>query len=393
MTERPPEDPYNPDEQSPQQPQDPARPDQGMHQSPHDPTGQQPPLARAYPPNIQRRSSSFSWMPVFRWLRNGLAMVGALVVVGYLAYLFMMFLFILTASADRQSEFQRKTVQRGATEKYIVELPISGMIVSSDQGLMAPGGPDSDTLLRLREIRKDPRVAGVLLRINSPGGGITASDVIYNEIKRIQADGIPVVALFEDLAASGGYYVAAPADHIVAHPTTLTGSIGVLIMSYEISGLLEKIGVNDQTIKAGKNKDMLSLSKPLSEPQQKMLEAMVAQMHERFIKIVSEGRNMDEQKLREIADGRILLADQALKAGLVDEVGYYDNAVSKLASLAGMKDEPRIVRYERPAGLFSVFGASEGVSPPEARLIDAAVERLKAEAQPRMMYMWRPQGQ
>jgi protease-4 len=349
--------------------------------------GFRPPASQDGPrPDFDRpepaRSYGINWRLVGAAARNIFAIIGGAFL---LMYVLLLLAIMIAGGAPSVEGFEREVVRTGAGDRHLVEINISGMI-GAEGGLLFPGGPDSETVLQLRAVRKDPYAAGVLLRINSPGGGITASDVIYNEIQKVQESGRPVVALFEDLAASGGYYVAAPCDQIIAHPTSLTGSIGVLIVSYEISGLLEKLGINDQTITAGENKDMLSFSKPLEPDQRELVEEIVEEMHERFLTIVSKGREIPMEQLRPIADGRILLAQQALEAGLVDRLGYWEDAVDALAEKADVQDAG-VVRYRRPGGFLSALTAG-GPQQIEKRVAESVAARLHEQAIPRALYLW-----
>jgi protease-4 len=366
-------------------------------------------------------------------LRNSLALLGFFV-------LFYVGLYIGTFWTSKKGpgeppRFGRQTIRaaEGEAKGVIIELTISGVISSGDEGAppFMAGGPDSSLLRQLRQVKREivgsqknaskkvkkhaDEIVGVLLRVNSPGGGVTASDVIHHAVSEITATGVPVVVLLEDIAASGGYYIAAAGDHIVAHETTLTGSIGVLIMTFDASELMANIGLKDTTITSGKNKAMLSPTRPMSEAHKEIAQALVDEMYERFLKVVIDGRKVkkeDEAKLREIADGRILTAHQAKAANLIDEIGYYEDALAKLAALARDKAKvpdaapdaapggtPRVERYVGKPLLPALMGMEAGETPKLSapldsdRLIKAVDRYLTQKAVPQVMYLWRPAPQ
>ena len=188
---------------------------------------------------------------------------------------------------------------------------------------------------------KDSSIKALVLRVDSPGGGVVPSQEIYNEIKRFAAKKKVVVSM-GSLAASGGYYISAPAGKIVANPGTITGSIGVIMEVPNVKVLMEKIGVKTEVIKSGKHKDIASPFRGIGKEEREILQGVMDDVHEQFIAAVAEGRKMPIDKVREIADGRVFSGRQAVKAGLVDEIGDLDYAVKAAARMAGIKGEPEI---------------------------------------------------
>jgi protease-4 len=184
-----------------------------------------------------------------------------------------------------------------------------------------------------------------------------------------------VVAQFGDVAASGAYYVALAADRIVAHPTTLTGSIGVIMQSYNIRDLAAKLGITDVTIKSGANKDLLNPFGELTNEQRAMLQGVVDALQDRFVALTAERRNLDESVVRAIADGRVFLAAEALKHGLIDQVGYAENVDVLTASLLET-NTVRVIRYEEPRGLMDLFLSQPGRGFNLQNLIDGGEARL-----------------
>ena len=230
---------------------------------------------------------------------------------------------------------------------------VEGAIQSGESsGPFASGGAYSDQIVRwLQRAERDPAVKAVVLRVDSPGGGVTASDEIRNQIVKLKATK-PVVASMGSLAASGGYYVSAPATKIVTNETTLTGSIGVITVVPNLEGLMEKLGIGATVFTSGPHKDETAGLRPLTEADRKILQDMVDEAFDRFVSIVSEGRAMSKEAVRKLADGRIYTGRQALELGLADRVGDLPEAIQLAADLGGIRGEARVVRY-RSGGLFS----------------------------------------
>jgi protease-4 len=201
---------------------------------------------------------------------------------------------------------------------------------------------------QLRKAENDPEVKAVLIKIDSPGGSAIASDLIYNEIvafkKRKEAK---VVVAMMGVAASGGYYIALPADFILAHPTTVTGSVGVLFIRPDVTGLMKKIGVDVSVSKTGKNKDMGSPFRQATEEEKEITQDLIDQLAARFLDRIAKHRKLDPKKLKEISSARIYLANEALKLGLVDRIGYLDEAVSEAKKLAELPQDAKVVVYRR----------------------------------------------
>jgi len=194
----------------------------------------------------------------------------------------------------------------------------------------------------LRTLRENEAIAGVILRVDSPGGAVAPSQEIYEEVKKAVAKKKVVVSM-GSLAASGGYYISAPATKIIANPGTLTGSIGVIMEVPNVEGLMNKIGIKTEVIKSGKNKDIASAFRTMSKEERELLQGVMDNVHEQFMKAVSEGRKIKMEDLRKIADGRVFTGEQAITYGLVDELGTLEDALKTAANLAGLKEEPEVV--------------------------------------------------
>ena len=189
---------------------------------------------------------------------------------------------------------------------------------------------------KIEKLRKDKSVKALVVRVDSPGGSVGASQEIYRAIERFRNSGKPVVVSMGNVAASGGYYVSAAADYIFANPGTITGSIGVIIQHVAYRELLEKIGVRTTTIKTGKFKDTLSPTRELTEEEKKYLESTIKEAYEQFLKAILKHRKIKERRLRRVADGRVFTGKRAKELGLVDELGGLEDAIEKAKELASV---------------------------------------------------------
>lgn len=293
--------------------------------------------------------------------------------------------------ASSKSKYQQTYVygNKAATDKIAI-IPIRGIIMQVS-GVNGPG-----TVTQVEQMlaiaRKDHHIKGLILDVDSPGGGVTASDRIYHELMLYkQQEKEPIVAMFGDVAASGGYYVSMAADKIVARPTTLTGSIGVIAHFYDVHRLLHTIGVQVNTIKSltyqGKvsMKDIGSPYRAMKPKERRLLQGIITQMWERFTHIVATGRKgkLTLAQVQRIADGRVFTGVDALKAKLVDVVGYREDAFAlarKLAHAPGAK----IVRFRRPSSLAQLIGVDTRVHPPDAM---GLLNRF-TQTSPSFLYLW-----
>jgi protease-4 len=249
------------------------------------------------------------------------------------------------ASRGFMPALQEITVEDGAAGAgKIAVIPVQGIIYTDDQTEWGTSMVD-DIKNALQTALEDDSVKAVVLAVNSPGGEVTASDIIYHEVLKVQKKK-PVVVAMTSLAASGAYYIACAADWIVANETTFTGSIGVIIQSLNYEGLFDKVGLDAVVFKSGKFKDMLSGSRPMTPEEQAYVESMVMQVYERFLGIVSRARNLPADGLRDtFADGRIITGKDAKEAGLVDQLGYVEDAYDKARALADAPDAG-VIRYQ-----------------------------------------------
>lgn len=211
-----------------------------------------------------------------------------------------------------------------------------------------------DIVEEIKEHTKDRSIKAIILRIDSPGGAVAPSQEIYEEVKKAAAAKKVVVSM-GSIAASGGYYIAAPADMIIANPGTLTGSIGVIMEIPNIEGLMSKIGITTEVIKSGKHKDMASAFRKMGVEERELLQGVMDNVHEQFIKAVAAGRKLKVEDVRAIADGRIFSGEQAKTQKLVDELGTLEDAVKKTAELVGISGEPDLVEKKEKTSLMELL--------------------------------------
>jgi protease-4 len=202
------------------------------------------------------------------------------------------------------------------------------------------------TIEKLTRFRKSKEVKVVILRIDSPGGGVGPAQEIYAEVKKTQKEK-KVLASVGSVAASGGYYIACAADTIMANPGSITGSIGVIVESLNVEELLKKIGLRSNVIKSGKHKDIGSPMRPMTEEDRRLLQGVLDNIHEQFIQAVAEGRSLPVEKVRPLADGRIFSGQQAKDLGLIDTLGTLEDAIALAAEIGGIKGEPEIIYPEK----------------------------------------------
>jgi protease-4 len=282
----------------------------------------------------------------------------------------------------------------GKGRAKILLMDVSGVLSDESASIaLTTPPPKVPIVARVREELKkaedDDEIKALIVRINSPGGTITASDLIYREIVAFKArKKVPVVAVMMDVAASGGYYAALAADTIIAMPTTVTGSIGVIMLTLNAQGLMEKIGVAPLAIKSADKKDAGSPFRQLTPEERAIFQSVIDQMYGRFVGLIVEHRKIPEERVRAFADGRIYTADQAKALGLVDSIGYMDDVVASARKAAGL-EQAKIIMYHRPREYRSNFYSASPATPGlEASL--GSLGALLSGTGPRFMYLWWP---
>lgn len=242
-------------------------------------------------------------------------------------------------------------------------------------------------LKKLDMAAEDNQIKGVILRINSPGGGVLESAEVYDKILEVKAAGKPVYVSMGSMAASGGYYISAPADKIFASNETLTGSLGVIMHGYNYEKLAEKYGVQFETIKSGPYKDIMSPTREMTAQERKILQSMVNNMYNEFVRVIAEGRGMSEKEVRKLADGRVYDGRQAKQVNLVDEIGRLDDVIASMKKDLNIKDA-QVIRYTDTTSLNSLLNMSAqkvmGVDMEKAML----TKILTSSNSPRLMYLY-----
>lgn len=284
----------------------------------------------------------------------------------------------------------------GEGEDKVLLIDISGMLTTGkSSGILEEPSLPARIKEELTKAEKDEHVKAIVLRINTPGGSVTASDLVYHELKVFKKKRpVPVIAAIMDLGTSGGYYIAMAADHILAHPSTITGSIGVIMVTMNAEGLLEKVGVKPSAIVSGPKKAMGSPFQPMNDEERAIFQGAIDHLYEQFLAVVEEGRpGLSKAHIRTLADGRIFTADIAKAQGLVDEIGYLDEALD-LAKKEAKLEKARVVTYTRGGGthqnIYSRFDPPQ-IEPIRFPQVDAhSLFNVLTGGTPQMLYMWMP---
>lgn len=249
-------------------------------------------------------------------------------------------------------------VKNGSPSHQIAEVVVKGEITgNASGGLLGGEGYNHKLILKqLDTIKNDDSIKGVLLTVNTPGGGTYESDELYQKLKEVKTKGKKIYVQMETIAASGGYYISMPADKIYAGPQTLTGSIGVISQSMDYSELLKNLGIKTNSIKSGSHKDIMSPQREMTNEERDILQSINKDSFDQFVNVIKEGRHMSEDKVRKLADGRIYSAQQAKAHHLIDEIGYKNEALKAMKKELKLKN-PQIITFDTSQqGLGSLFG-------------------------------------
>ncbi len=295
----------------------------------------------------------------------------------------------------RIKPLEERTVE-GSGRAKILLTDISGFLSEEGQSqtlVIGAPPPRVPLLVRFREELKkaaaDSDVKALIVRINSPGGTVTASDIMFKELQMFKRNAkVPVVAVMMDVAASGGYYISLAADTIVAHPTTVTGSIGVIMVTVNAEGLMQKLGLAAATIKSGERKDMGSPFKALTSEERQIFQSVIDGLQGQFLARLVESRKLPLETAKRIADGRVYTAQQALDLKLIDRIGYMDDVLEFTRRAIGV-DAAKVVVYQRPSEYRATYYAR---SEAPAGSLDVSVSRLASVmgAGPGFFYLWWP---
>lgn len=310
---------------------------------------------------------------VLRMIFNGWVIVTS-VIGNLLVALVLLILAVVTSTPETNASHSlSETVLREGNDDIIAVVDVSGVIVDSD-GSSDPFALDSgqasarDIGLMLDQLANDDAIDGVILRINSPGGAVVASDELYHSIEDLSSKKV-VVAQFNDVAASGGYYIAMGADKVVANPASITGSIGVIVQFPELTELYQKIGVDVRTFKSGEYKDIGAANRAFTDEEEEIINALVDDGYQQFVDAIVKGRNMSREDVLELADGRIYSGQQAYDNKLVDELGGFDTAVMVAEDLANT-DGATLIEYSDDSFFDALFSSAQRQVFPQAQLFE-----------------------
>lgn len=285
-----------------------------------------------------------------------------------------------------------EVIEEGNALKKIAVLDVNGTIQDTGEAssLFSPVGYNHQAFLKnLNNAKDDSSVKGIIIRVNTPGGGVVESAQIHDKIVEIQQEAKkPVYISMGSMAASGGYYISAPAQKIFASPETLTGSLGVIMQGINVSGLAEKYGVSFETIKSGEYKDIMSSTREMTEEERTILQEMIDNSYAGFVKVISEGRDIPEDQVRRIADGRVYDGRQAKELNLIDEFGYFEDVVETMKKDHKLTDA-QVIQYTENLGLGSFFKMSaRGLFGQKDVELAGIMELLTQSHSPRLMYLY-----
>lgn len=293
---------------------------------------------------------------------------------------------------DATDPLQEYTLEGKGADKVLV-VPVEGFLSDrSRTGLLRrqPGAVQT-VVAQIRKAGDDDRIRAVVLKVNSPGGTVTASDILYHELTRYKTENdVKIIAVMMDVAASGGYYISLPADHIVAHPTSLTGSVGVIFAAPRLHGLMDKIGLDVHVTKSGRNKDMGSPFRETTEEENALFQDIIEDLADRFVDRVLHSRRLSAGALEEVRTARIFTADQALQLGLVDAVGYLSDALEEARRIAGIAADSRVVIYRRTEypddTVYNILSESPGARVPA--MVDTGIADWLPRLDAGFYYLW-----
>jgi protease IV len=300
----------------------------------------------------------------------------------------------INIAAESKKEPLKEFTLKGHDRGKVLVIPVRGFISDTPRkGFLGDrASMVEEVVSQLLKAEKDKEIRAVLLEINSPGGSATASDILYHEIMDFKRrTGTRIVAALMDVAASGGYYIALPADSILAHPTTITGSVGVIFIAPKVAGLMDKLGVAVEVKKSGRDKDMGSPFRPSTRDEEMILQELTDKMGKKFIDLVAKHRTEDAKVLTNISTARIYLAPEALQLKLVDRIGYVDEAISEAKNLAGLTRDAKVVVYRRskyPDD--NVYNTSSSYSGAPAAFVNLNVPEVIPDLSPGFYYLWTP---
>ncbi|WP_282173596.1 signal peptide peptidase SppA [Cytobacillus firmus] len=293
--------------------------------------------------------------------------------------------------AGGNEAFLEEVIEEGNAQKKIAVLDVNGVIQDTGDAaslFASPGYNHKGFMDNLDYVKEDSTVKAIVIKVNSPGGGVVESAEIHDKIIEIQKETKkPVYISMGSMAASGGYYISAPADKIFASPETLTGSLGVIMQGYNYAGLAEKYGVEFVTIKSGPYKDIMSPTREMTDEERKILQSMINNSYDGFVKVISEGRGLTEAQVKEIADGRIYDGRQAKELNLIDGFGYDDDVIEQLKKDHKLNGA-QVVKYTENFGFGSMFSMGARKIMGDDLEMAGVMKLLSQPNSPRLMYLY-----
>jgi len=294
---------------------------------------------------------------------------------------------------SKKTPLKEYTLEGKEAGKVLV-IPVRGVLSDAPRKGFLTDQPSivEEVTSQLRLAEKDKEIKAVVITIDSPGGTVTASDILYHELRGYKIrTGATVVAVMMDVAASGGYYIALAADRIVAHPGTITGSVGVIFIIPKVGGLMDKVGLAVEVNKSGKEKDIATPFRPSTPEEKKILQELTDRMGKRFLDLVARHRRIDAKSMADVSTARIYLADQALQLGLVDKIGYVSDAVSEAKDAAGLSRDAKVVAYRRTKyPNDNVYNPGSGYGGGPMSLVDLNLSEIIPALKPGFYYLWAP---
>lgn len=292
---------------------------------------------------------------------------------------------------NKPNTFTETIIEEGSDQRKILVLEVNGVI--QDTGEVAPlfntPGYNHRAFIEMIDQATDDRtVKGIILRVNSPGGGVVESAEIHKRLTDLKEEtGKPIYVSMGTMAASGGYYISMAADKVYASPETITGSLGVIMQSINYGGFAEKYGITFETIKSGPYKDIMSPTREMSEEERAILQTLINNSYEAFVEVIATGRQMPISKVKELADGRIYDGRQAEKLNLVDDLGYYDDVIETMRDEQGLANAS-LIQYEQNIGLGSLFVMSARKWITNDLEVSVLTELLNRTNSPRLLYLY-----
>lgn len=290
----------------------------------------------------------------------------------------------------QDATFKERSIKKGIGNKKIVVLNLEGVIqdIGSVPFMNTIAYDHKRFLKMIEQAADDPTVSGVILKVNSPGGGVVESAEIHDKLAELQHTfNKPLYVSMGNTAASGGYYVSAPAEKIFAHPATLTGSIGVIMENVDISELADTYGIDFNTIKSGEFKDIMSPTRPMTDEEHDILQSMIDDLYDDFVDVIAEGRDMPEDKVRDLGDGRIYTGKQAQEHGLVDELGTLDDTIEVMKDEHNLKGA-RVVEYEPAISIGQLIGFTAKNVLSADNEFHNLLTLVKESSGPRLLYLY-----